>query len=128
MWLHPWVRRYVAGDGVWGAQYPLALASSKIALGLLSKRIPETTTTRTFEIPATGVFMLAERTEDHLALFAEGVEAEFFDNDEELRDKIAFYLRHDSLRQNIAASGRERCLRSGYHTREQLKKVLEQVA
>ena len=127
-WFHPWAWSCVVGEGVWGRQYPLTLASARIALGLLSKRIPETTTTRTFEIPAMGVFMLAERTEDHLALFSEGVEADFFGSDEELQDKLDFYLRHDSLRERIASAGRERCLRSGYHSRDQLNRVLQQVA
>jgi spore maturation protein CgeB len=126
-WFHPWAWNYVAGDGIWGKQYPLTLASTKIALGLLSKQIPETTTTRTFEIPAMSVFMLAERTDDHLALFSEGVEADFFSGDEELRDKLDFYLKHESLRDKIASAGRERCLRSGYHSRDQLKQVLQQV-
>ena len=126
-WFHPWAWNHVVGDGVWGKEYPLALASTKVALGLLSKRIPETTTTRSFEVPATGVFMLAERTDDHLALFSEGVEAEFFSSDEELRDKLSFYLKNDHLRQKIAAAGRERCLRSGYHSRAQLIRALEQV-
>jgi spore maturation protein CgeB len=96
-------------------------------LGLLSKRVPETTTTRTFEIPATGVFMLAERTEDHLSLFKEGVEAEYFGNDEELKDKMRFYLKHDELRRKVAAAGRERCVRSGYDSRSQLVRVLDLV-
>jgi spore maturation protein CgeB len=114
----------VVADGIWGARYPLALASSKIALGLLSKRIPETTTTRTFEIPAMGVFMLAERTDDHLALFKEGIEAEFFGSDDELQEKIGFYLSHDDARLKIAAAGRKRCIQSGYDARSQLEKVL----
>jgi hypothetical protein len=127
-WVHPWAWKHVAGNGIWGKRYPAALASTKIALGLLSKRIPETTTTRTFEIPAMGVLMLAERTDDHQALFSEGVEADFFSNDKELRDKIVFYLKHESLRLKIAAAGRARCVRSGYHSREQLSRVLRLAA
>lgn len=122
---HRWARVHVAGGGIWGEDYPRALACTKIALGLLSKRIPETTTTRTFEIPATAVFMLAERTEDHLSLFKEGVEAEYFGSAAELQDKIRFYLNNDKLREKIAVAGRERCLTSGYHSRNQLEKVLE---
>ncbi len=122
--IHSWARKSVVGDGIWGARYPLALASSRIALGLLSKRIPETTTTRSFEIPATGVFLLAERTDEHQALFREGAEAEFFGSEQELREKIAFYLCHDDVRNRIAAAGRERCLKSGYHSRDQLQLVL----
>jgi spore maturation protein CgeB len=61
-----------------------------------------------------------------LSLFKEGVEAEYFDSDEELQDKIRFYLAHDSAREKIAAAGRERCIRSGYHARSQLEKVMAQ--
>jgi spore maturation protein CgeB len=118
----------VVADGIWGARYPLALACSKIALGLLSKRIPETTTTRSFEIPAMGVFMLAERTDDHLALFREGIEAEFFGSDDELHEKIGFYLSHDNARRKIAAAGRDRCVQSGYAARSQIEKVLARLA
>jgi spore maturation protein CgeB len=125
---HPWVRTSVAGEGIWGKRYPLALSCSKIALGLLMKQMPETTTTRSFEIPAAGVFMLAERTDDHQALFEEGVEAEFFGSEQELKEKIVFYLKHDDVRGKIAAAGRARCLRSGYHSREQLQRVLDRAA
>jgi spore maturation protein CgeB len=117
---HPWARPHVVADGIWGGRYPLALACSKIALGLLSKRIPETTTTRTFEIPAMGIFMLAERTDDHSALFREGVEAEFFSGDDELHEKISFYLRNDKARDKIAAAGQKRCVQSGYDAESQI--------
>ena len=122
--LHRWARACVAGDGIWGGDYASALMSSKIGLGLLSKRIPETTTTRTFEIPASGTFLLAERTEEHRSLFEEGLEAEFFDGDEELTDKVGFYLRNDDARKRIAGAGLSRCVRSGYHVSVQLQKVL----
>ncbi len=125
---HPWAREVIQGDGLWGTRYPLALRSTKIALGLLSKCVPETTTTRTFEIPATGTFMLAERTEDHLSLFEEGKEAEYFASDEELCDKIRFYLANNGARETIARAGQERCIKSGYSDEHQLRRVLEQAA
>lgn len=126
--LSGWAHRVVQGDGVWGDDYPLALASAKLALGLLSKRIPETTTTRTFEIPATATFMLAERTDDHLALFEEGKEAEFFSSDEELRSKARFYLANDTARARIAGAGRERCVTSGYSTTHQMRCIFKHLA
>jgi hypothetical protein len=125
--INPWARAVVQGAGIWGERYPLALASSKIALGLLSKLIPETTTTRTFEIPATGTFMLAERTAEHLSLFEEGKEAEFFETDEELCDKIRFYLANGGARERIAHAGRERCIRSGYSDKDQLRRILARI-
>ena len=126
-YLHRWARAYVKSDGVWGDDYLHALAYTKIALGLLGKTIPETTTTRTFEIPAVGAFLLAERNDDHLSLFQEGAEAEFFDSDEELRDKVHYYLRNETAREKIAAAGRRRALQSGYSSYYQLRKVLGEI-
>ncbi len=126
--LHAWARPIVQGEGLWGARYPAALRSTKIGLGLLSKFIPETTTTRTFEIPATGAFMLAERNPDHLALFVEAKEVELFASDEELKDKIRFYLANDGARARIAAAGRERCVKSGYSNEHQMRRVLARMA
>ena len=74
-----------------------------------------------------GVFMLAERTDDHLSLFKEGLEAEFFGSDDELQDKIRYYLSHDKSREKIAAAGRKRALLGKYHSRDQLAKVLDRM-
>lgn len=123
-----WARKVVQGNGIWGNDYPRALRSTKIALGLLSKLIAETSTTRTFEIPATGTFMLAERNDEHLSLFEEGKEAEYFESDDELCDKLRFYLANDTTRRAIAHAGRERCLKSGYSDEHQLRRVLERIA
>lgn len=122
---HAWAGGVVRGDGIYGPDYPRVLAGAKIALGLLSKRIPETTTTRSFEIPACGTMLLAERTDDHKALFEEGVEAEFFDSVEECADKAQFYLADDAARERIAAAGLRRCHASGYSTQAQFKAVVD---
>ncbi|MCI0749611.1 MAG: glycosyltransferase [Nevskiales bacterium] len=121
---HGWARDVVSGDGLWGDDYARALNAAAIGLCLLSKRIPETTTTRTFEIPGCGTFMLAERTSDHLALFTEGTEAEFFGDAQEMTDKIRFYLRHPALRERIAAAGHRRCLASGYRDLDRVRQML----
>lgn len=124
---NPWARKCVAGDALWGESYPIALNAAKIALGLLTKRYGETTTTRTFEIPACETFMLAERTEDHLKLFEEGKEAEFFESDDELVDKVRYYLAHATERERIARAGHERCLKAGYSNMQRMQQVLDLV-
>jgi len=120
-------KRVVAGDGLWGSDYVDALASFKIGLGLLSKYIPEQHTTRSFEIPAAGTFLLAERTAEHQGFFEEGNEAEFFDSHDELISKAKFYLANDVARNRIAERGRERCRRSGYDTDSVLSRILEEI-
>lgn len=120
-----WCRGVVRGDGVWGDAYPQALCSAKICLGLLSKIIPETSTTRTFEIPASARLLLAERTEEHLSFFREGKEADFFDSDSELVRKIIFYLSNKNIRDEIARAGRKRCLQSGYDNVSKMAKAFD---
>jgi hypothetical protein len=112
---------------LWGNDYALALCSFDINLCYLRKSNRDLQTTRTVEIPACGAFMLAERTDEHLALFEEGKEAEFFGDDAELIDKTKYYLAHPPKREAIAEAGRQRCLRSGYsnqHRMEQMMKVI----
>ena len=72
--------------------------------------------------------MLAERTDDHVACFKEGEEAEFFSCNEELLDKVRYYLAHPQHRERIAAAGHQRCLKSGYSNEDRLKRMLEKVA
>src|SRR5829696_8072533 len=84
-------------------------------------------TSRTFEIPACGAFMLAERTDEHLRLFEEGKEAAYFGSNEELLEKVRYYLDHEDERRRIASAGRKRCLDSGYSHHERLKYMLSVV-
>lgn len=117
----------VAGPGLYGPAYIAALKSADIGLGLLSKWIPETSTTRTFEIPACGTMLLAERTEEHQAYFDEGTEAEFFDSVDELLDKSRFYLRNAAARRRISDHGARRCENSGYGNRARLNALVNAV-
>jgi spore maturation protein CgeB len=109
---------------VYGHEYAKALCATKINLAFLRKVNRDKQTQRSIEIPACGAFMLAERTEEHLGLFREGVEAEFFSTDEELLRKTRYYLSHEEERLRIGLAGRERCLRDGYSHAERLAKVL----
>jgi hypothetical protein len=115
-------------QSLWGQAYTRAICSMDINLGFLRKGNRDQSTTRSMEVPACGAFLLAERTPEHLALFEEGKEAEFFGSNDELLDKARYYSAHPQERQRIALAGRERCLKSGYSNQERLRAMLEKVA
>jgi hypothetical protein len=123
---HPNLR--IKGPFIYGDDYARGICSFDICLGFLRKINRDLHTAKTFEIAACGAFMLAERTSEHLELFEEGKEAEFFGNNEELLEKVKYYLAHESERRQIAQAGRERCLRSGYSNHERLKEILSSIS
>jgi spore maturation protein CgeB len=99
-------------------------SGTKVNLHFLRKVARDLQTTRSVEIPACGAFMLAERTVEHLGLFTEGVEAEFFDDLEELMGKIQYYIVNSNHRKAIAAAGYQRCIISGYSYPYRLNQIL----
>ncbi len=123
----PELQRHIRGRHVAGRDYALALSCAKLGLGILSPLCPDRSTTRSLEIPACGAFLLAQRTEEHQALFEEDKEAVFFSTEEELVDKARYYLDHEEERRRIAAAGRARCLASGYSSADRVQEILEQI-
>ncbi|MAG34715.1 MAG: hypothetical protein CL878_00475 [Dehalococcoidia bacterium] len=93
----------------------LALACSSVALGFVRHANRDTHAMRTFEIPATRTFMLAERTAEHRTLFGEDQGAALFDTPEELVTRIRHFLPDEESRQQIAAEGHRRVVQ-GQHT------------
>jgi spore maturation protein CgeB len=102
------------GGTVVGRDYRLAMQGARIALNLVRRANRDGHTMRTFEIPACGGFMLAERTKEHEELFAEGREVAYFTSPAELVEKVGWYLRRQAARARIAAAGLGR-IRSGGH-------------
>ena len=112
---------------VYDDEYAKVICASKINLCFLRKSNRDTETTRSIEIPACGGFMLAERTDDHLELFTEGLEAEYFSSKQELIDKINNFLANDIQRDQIAGAGYQRCINSDYSYNRQLSEILAYV-
>ena len=112
---------------LYNEEYSKAVCSFDISLGFLRKANRDQHTTRSLEIPACGGFLLAERTEEHLELFEEGREAEFYSSSRELHDKVVYYLKNESARKAIAQAGQRRCLASGYDNHSRLRKMVDAV-
>jgi spore maturation protein CgeB len=113
------------GVEVFADDYARALTGARISVGFLRNAWPDQHTTRTFEIPACGSMLLADRTEEHREFFEEGKEAEFFASAEELVEKLKFYSTNESSRERIAAAGRQRCVSGGYAYVHRLKVALD---
>jgi hypothetical protein len=112
-------KRFVFGD-----EYARAIVSFDINIGIVSKWNRNHTASRTFQIPALGAFLLHERNELVTRYFKEGVEAEFFDSDDELLEKCRHYLARPEERRRIAAAGRRRCIESGYFEPDRVREIL----
>lgn len=109
------------------AEYEAALKGAKIGLCMVSEWNYNQTAARSFEIPASGTFLLAMRTPHHLECFTEGEEAEFFANHKELIEKARYYLEHKAQREAIARRGQQRCVESGYSWEAIMKRDWEHV-
>jgi spore maturation protein CgeB len=130
--IHRWRRwqplhRCVHPHELWCGDMGKAIQSNRITLGLLYQENRDMQTSRTFEIPACGGFMLAERTEEHRMYFEEDKEAVYFGTFEELRDKLRFYVAHDEAREKIARAGYRRCLESPYRYLDRARFAVEQL-
>lgn len=109
------LKTHIRGFALCGSEYAKAIHAARICLGIMSGKVygvtqGDETTTRTFEIPACGGFMLHERTPELLELYEEGKEVACFGSVEELAEKIQYYLAHPQEREAIARAGQLRCV------------------
>jgi glycosyltransferase involved in cell wall biosynthesis len=111
----PRLRPHIEGAALNGTAYARALRAARINLAVMSGRVPgasrgDETTTRTFEIPACGGFMLHERSAELAELFQEDAEVACFAGTAELAEKIPRYLHDPETRERIAGAGYARCV------------------
>lgn len=93
------IKPFWKGPHLNGDDYAKAIQCSKLCIGVLSKENRDLHTTRSLEIPALGGLFCAERTSEHLCLYEEGKEAEFWGSSDECVGKI-----HELLNDNIKAN------------------------
>ena len=99
---------------VYEQHYVKTIVGAKICLAFFSRANRDNYTTRVFEIPAMGGFLMCERTPLMQELYREDVEAVMFSSEDELVRKCRWYLQHDRERQQVASAGRRRCLEDGH--------------
>jgi spore maturation protein CgeB len=77
---------------------------------------------RVFEALSCGAFLLVDRQRDVIALFEDGKHLVIFDDEKDLKDKVAYYLAHPAQRAEIASQGRERA-RSAHTYVERIRRI-----
>ncbi len=113
--------------GVYSDEYVKRLNAMQIALHFIRVANRDQQDSRTFEIPACGAFMLAQRTPVHEELFDENKEAVFFDTKQELLEKCRYYLSENALRIEIKKNGLTKVYKAGYDHSSRLIDVLKKV-
>lgn len=119
-------KKYV-GESVYGDEYIKRINGMDICLHFLRKGNRDTQDSRTFEIPACKVFMLAERSILHEQFFEENREAVLFATKEELLEKVRYFLANSEERKTIAEAGYKKNFEAGYSHTDRLISVIKQV-
>ena len=112
------------GIAEYTSEMPQVFRHSKINLNFTLRSIVSGAPLRVLDIMACGGFLLSNYQEDMAEMFVPNEEVVLFESEEDMLDKIAYYLEHDKERKEIARAGRERMKRD-YNFVETFRKILE---
>jgi spore maturation protein CgeB len=118
---------YRPRHGLYGKDYRETIWRSKINLSFITHSNQDEFVHKSFEIAGCGGFLLAERSDGHMARFHEGEEAVFFTGFEECAEMIRKYLPDEDARARIATAGYERAIRDGYDNDSQMRQIVERL-
>lgn len=118
-------------SSVHGDLYAIAIQCSKINIALLSEKVVgassgDQITSRTFHIPASGGFMLHQRTNEVKEYFKEDEEIGCFSEEDELVSKVKKYLGHPINRNKMAKLATEKCI-INYSVLNRAKQILNSI-
>ena len=106
---------FVLGAPLIGDYFARAIEETRINLAIHHGEVgpdkwQDLTSTRTFEIPAAGGFMLHVDNEEVRALYEPGREIDVFTGDHQLIERIGYYLANEAERATVAEAGHVRCV------------------
>ena len=120
----PQLKPYWKGGAITGDDYAKAIQCAKVNLGLLSKENRDLHTTRSLEIPALGGLLCAQRTSEHLDMYAEGQEALFWQDADECAAMCQLALNDEKMRFKLSNAGHNRNKKNGYFNEKVLALIL----
>jgi spore maturation protein CgeB len=100
-----------------GLALSIAVAEAPIQLGLLNSANRDQHTCRSYEVPAAGGVLVAERTGEHARLLEEGKEALFFSSRQELEGHLERLIAEPATATRMSAAACRR-IRAGGNTYE----------
>ena len=104
----------VEADALLNAEYGRAIQMAKVNVAVHHGRTAsgweDAVSTRTFEIPACGGFMLHIDNEEVREYFTPGREIDVFSSVEELADKCRYYALHSDIRRSMIERAYDRCV------------------
>ena len=89
------------------SEMPKVFRNSKINLNTTLRSIRSGIPLRVLDVMASGGFLLTDAQPELLWFFEDGESVATFQNLEEMEEKIAFYLQHDTERERIIQNGRQ---------------------
>jgi spore maturation protein CgeB len=100
------LREHLRGPAIYGPEMIKAMRCSKISLNFIRAQNATAHNMRTMEVPASGAFLLTQRThEQAMDLFKEGESIACFSSPSDLCYKVKFYLEHKVERERIRRAG-----------------------
>lgn len=107
-------------------EMPKIFHLSRINLNLTSKPIRTGLPLRIWDILGAGGFVLTNFQSEIPEYFEIGKEIETYSSEEELLEKIGYYLEHEDERQSIAQNGYERA-KGDYSLKRRMEQMLEKI-
>lgn len=127
------LRKMINGELLLGSEYAIAISVSKGILNFLRDQnmVESSHNMRTFEVPAYGGLLITNRTEEQLYFFDEDKEAIYFNDLNELNEKLDYLNKHPNTIAKIKSNAYQKCisLRCSYkdRTREMIEVIHNKV-
>lgn len=115
------------GTADYYAEMPMVFKKSRINLNISLRSIKSGIPLRAFDIMGNGGFLLSNYQEDFLENFTPGVDFVYYESEEDLLQKIDYYLMHEEERRAIAKNGHDKVAKA--HTyRDRVRKMLSDLS